>query len=357
MTTLGQLMKRLEDAGSLQRVDRSLTSRMRWMRIAANHIATVLDRPASRIRLEALVDIDAKLIAFVEGRGTCHQTAVQYVLEKNRLLQLAKHFGWTCRSFALRESWAPIRKALHGNSQGVLKIIKSAIAHGIPASKFGDRNMEVWRQEMRDEHRACQTIKSTEITFRIRLRQAKLERLLPRLDLALRGPAPYAKAMQTMEASLRADIKAKLRWKSRQMVKGRKAKNAISPSAEALGKALRQVCGYAEQERGMKKIDSLREVLTREVLDGMIDWLIEKKNKSSGIKAVFGRIHALLTHHSQYRRSDHSWLRDKMARLPREPRSELDERLNALSIPYTQLEEVPGPHPGRDQRLAAINAR
>ena len=185
-------MKRLEDAGSLQRVDRSLTSRMRWMRIAANHIATVLDRPASRIRLEALVDIDAKLIAFVEGRGTCHQTAVQYVLEKNRLLQLAKHFGWTCRSFALRESWAPIRKALHGISQGALTIIKSAIAHGTPASKFGDRNMEVWRQEMRGR-KTPQGIKATEMVFRTKMRQAKLQRLLPSLDLALLRWAAYSK--------------------------------------------------------------------------------------------------------------------------------------------------------------------
>ena len=127
------------------------------------------------------------------------------------------------------------------------------------------------------------------------------------------------------------------------MVKGRKAKNAISPSAEALGKALRQVCGYAERELHMKKIRLLREVLTRKVLEGMMDWLIEDhKNKSSGIKSTFGFIHALLTQHSQYKKGDHSWLRDRMARLPREPRCELDDRLNTRSISHTQLEVVPG---------------
>ena len=312
------------------------------MRTVANHIARMLDRPIEQIRLEELVEIDARLIKFIEGRHADHSTAVQNVFNKNLLLQHAKRLGWSCRSFALRESWTPIRVALRGKTHGALVIIESAVAHGIPASEFEERDMAVWRQEMRDKKRAPQTIQSTEMGFRVRMRLAKLQSLLPRLDLALRSPERYAKPLDTMEPSLRADFNAKLRWKSRQMVQGRKAKNVrSSPCAQKLGAILRQVCGYAEQELRMRKIHFLRDVLTPKVLGKMMDWLVHRGNKSSGIKPMFGKIYALLTQHPQYKKGDHSWLRDKIARLPREPRWQLDERLNARSIPYTQLAEVP----------------
>jgi hypothetical protein len=102
-------------------------------------------------------------------------------------------------------------------------------AFDIAASRFGETGMNMWRQEMKDKKRSPLTIQTVESNFRTKVRQAKLGHLVPRLDLALRGPTRYRQNGGSRTASLEADIDAKIKWKTDPLVEDRDAKYRIRP--------------------------------------------------------------------------------------------------------------------------------
>jgi hypothetical protein len=145
-----------------------------------------------------------------------------------------------------------------------------------------------------------------------------------------------------MTESLRKDIEEKIAWKSDEYVKDRDAKWRISPaSATNLRRILKGVCGYAEKQKGMTQIRSLQEVLVREVLDPMIDWLLARGSQGRSIRSKMHHIHALLIQHPDFNKKGHAWLLEKIARPPREARWKRSKRKNEHSLRYEKLCEVP----------------
>ena len=60
--------------------------------------------PARLIWLGDLVEIDQQLIAYLEGKGIVHQSAIQYVCNKDKLLEFAHARGWACKKFEFLQS-------------------------------------------------------------------------------------------------------------------------------------------------------------------------------------------------------------------------------------------------------------
>lgn len=352
--TLADLMKRIGGPTSLHLVDTSSkTARnIGSLRTTAKHIAKMFKRSADRISIEELVSIDQKLIAFLTATGLSRIVIGRYVLNSHKLLAHARDLGWSSKSLAVRESWDLISTALRGASGGCQSIVQWAIAHGIPASRFGEQGMKRWRQEMKQTRRSPITIQGKEASFRKFIRKAKLEHLLPQLNLAPRGRTRYRKDGSSRPVELEADIAAKVEWKSAPLIGDRDAKYRVRPAtAKDLRQLLRQICDYAECELGMRHLHSLKEVLVQEVLCPMIDWLRKTdRRKPKSIQSAMARIHALLMQHpdfnkagesEQAKKDRHFWLSDKVKELVPESKEQFIKRKNSKSIPYSELTKVP----------------
>ena len=290
--TLADVMERFEDANALRGARGPVRRRLARMRTTTKHLAAYFARPLDAIRLEELIGIDEKITTFLGAMKCGESMAACHLRNKRTLLALAKELGWSSKLLEVSESWTPILDALRGKKAREATIIECAIRHNIPASRFGEPSMMVWRREMKARGRASDTIRNSEFRFRGKLREAKLHHLLPNLDLSVTRPRYRRNGSRTAE--LEADINAKVEWKTGLVLAKRDRDYRIRPeTGEQLRYILRRVADYAECELGMKGIRSLKEILVPTVLLPMVDWLRDiREAETASIETDMVAIHA-----------------------------------------------------------------
>jgi hypothetical protein len=305
-------------------------------------VADYFGRPLERVLLSEIVDIDEDLIAFIDGLGLSHQNSVQHACDKNKLLRFARELGWSCESFRLRESWFPVQEALRGDSWGAGGIVKYALKNEKATWDFSDNDMLGWRQEMIAQGRAILTVEQEASVFRTRMRQATLQSQFPCLDLQNKNPAEYSIRSHEMPQTLWNDIEDIVRWKREVQVKGRDSKLAVGRrTGEKILIGLMEMSGFAINLMKLS-IRRVRNLIVPKIVCGFIDWLLyERSCGIAGIIAKLASICALTRVHPLFAGRDYSWFRQKLNRLPREPRARLQKRKDMKCIRYEALAEVP----------------
>jgi hypothetical protein len=133
----------LEDdmAGEISRGSAVAKRHISNARTTARHLQQMLGVPTQIIRLDDLVEIDPQLVAYIEAQGISHESAIQYVCHKNKLLEHAHALGWTCHSFSLRQAWQPVRAALKGDARGAIGIIEDAIRRVVQPCQYTQQHL------------------------------------------------------------------------------------------------------------------------------------------------------------------------------------------------------------------------
>jgi hypothetical protein len=299
--------------------------------------------PAQFIRLDDLVEIDAQLITYVEAQGINHESAIQYACNKNKLLEQAHAFGWTCESFELRQAWKPLRLALKGHARGALGIINDAIGNVIRPREFTEQHVLAWKRAQLASGRSLLTVTTDECHFRTQLRSEGLQKILPHFDLSSKKPSAYAAKLEELHPDLRRELETVIRWKTAEYVPGRDAKLAIRPpSARNLRKALLQLCGFAIHILGRTDLTSLDQVIVPEIIYPQVDWLVsERKCKKTTITSRLSGIHYLACTHALFAGRDYSWIRTRLNRIEKEPKHLLEERKKRKYVRYDLFASIP----------------
>jgi hypothetical protein len=248
--TLGELLILFEYKMAREISRGSITAKrdLSTARCTVKKFEQMHEAPARLIWLDDLVEIDQQLIAYLEGKGIVHQSAIQYVRNKDKLLEFAHARRWTCKKFELLQSWKPSRLALKGNAGGGLGVIDDAIARGRRPCDYTPKDFFAWRQAQLERGRSLLTVDTEQSHFRKRLRRAGLQKAFLRFSLGRKNPSVYAAKLDGLNPNLRREIEMVLEWKTAENVPGRDAKLAIRPpSAWNLRKILLQLCGFANR--------------------------------------------------------------------------------------------------------------
>jgi len=343
--TLAELMLLVEGsmAGEISRGSVGAKRHISDARTTARHLQQMLGVPTQIIRLDDLVEIDPQLVAYIEAQGISHESAIQYVCDKNKLLEHAHALGWTCDSFSLRQAWQPVRAALKGDARGAIGIIEDAIRRVVQPCQYTQQHLLAWKQAQLEYGRSLLTLNTEECHFRRQLRRAGLEKMFACFDLSSKNPAAYAAKVDQLHPDLRREIEAVLEWKTVEYVPGRNAKLAIRPPSERnLRKTLLQVCGFAIHLQGRADLTSLRQVIVPEIICPLIDWLAsERKCKKTTITARLSGIHYLACTHGLFAERDYSWIRAKLNRIEKEPKHLLENRKKQKYMRYDLLASIP----------------
>jgi hypothetical protein len=314
-------------------------------RTAAKKIEQTLGVLAEFILLDDLVEVDSQLVACVEEKGIDHQSAVQYVCEKNKLLDQAHAVGWTCEGYELRQSWRPIRAALEGHARGALGIVDAAIRSAVRPREYTEQPLIAWIQTQMGHGRSPLTVTADECNFRKQLRDAGLQKSFPGFDLSSKNPEAYTAKLSELDPRLRRQIETLIRFKTAEHVRGRDAKLAIRPpSARNLLRALLQLCGYAIHTPGLlhTKLTSLLQVVVPKVISPFIDWLLsDRKCKKTTITSRLSSIHYLACSHALFGGRDYSWIRTRLNQIEKEPKHLLEERKKRKYVRYDLFASIP----------------
>lgn len=345
--TLADLMLLIESSMSGE-IGRGSVAAKRYLtdaRTITRYIERLCKLPAQSIRLNDLVEIDAELIAFVEGEGINRESAVQYSCNKNKLLEKAHASGWTCESFELRQDWKPFRSVLKGHARGTFGIINDAVRDAIRPCEFTEQHVLAWTQAQLASGRSLLTVTADECHFRTQLRRAGLQKMLPGFDLGSKAPPTYAATPNELDPGLLCQIESVITWKTAECVPGRDAKLAIRPpSATNLRKALLQLCGYAMKKHKPRLTNptSLIEILDPEIVCPYIQWLKGVcKCKKTTITTRLSGIHSLACSHPLFAGRDYSQIRTELNRIEREPKHLLEERKKLKYVRYDLFASIP----------------
>lgn len=315
------------------------------MRATAHKICVFLDKAAEQIPLCDLVVNDNDLVAFVEGQGIGHQSAVQYVCDKNKILLRANELGWTSKAFTLRQAWFPVRKAIRGKAPGAASIVEFAIARGKQPTSFTPEDWAAWRESAFKRGLAPLTVDCIEAKFRAAVRNAGMTRLLSCLDLKRRKASTYALPLSGMHRNLRREIVRIHRWKTAKgIVAGRNSKFRVGPvTGEKLVSDLRALVGFVVLVRGKKGMNSLRQIVTKEHVCAYIEWLANERGY--GRSAILSRltgIHGLIgQNYPLFRRGSFEWFANALRRIPFESLEALRIRKDRKCAPYEMLWQAP----------------
>lgn len=314
------------------------------MHTVCKRLSGMFRLPLASIRLDDLVDIDESFIAFIESLGIIHESAVQYVCDKDKLLdQACTLMMWRNAQWELRKSWEPVRKALKGNSAGCGGIVDFAVRLGKRPSEFSLTQMDAWKQEMFENKRSLLTVQTEESNFRTKLRRAGLQHLI-QLPLASKNPDQYVLPWDEIPPAIRKELKRIRKWKVKDCIATRKAGFAVRDvTADKIVKTLRQIYSYPVRVKRICGITSLAQLLKDEkTVTEYIDWMRnERKNGVAGILSKMRNILALAQQHPLFRGRDYTWLSRKLALLPKEPKAKVRERKSRKLIAFELLAEIP----------------
>jgi hypothetical protein len=246
----------------------------------------MLKLPAESIHLDDLVEIDERVITYIEGLGIVHQSAVQYVCNLRKILDLAHQLlKWTSKSYELRKAWVPVRLALKGKSRGCARIIEFAIQQGRTPASLTKRDIEAWKQLKRKNKgkRSRNTVDLEECHFRTTLRRAGLQHLF-RFSLASKNPPKYRMRLKDIESlqdlpdipePLRGEILEAIRWKTAdEDLADRASELLIRPvTGENLKRYFLELYSFAITVLGIGEIAHLDELIREEIVSAFVDFL------------------------------------------------------------------------------------
>lgn len=316
---------------------------MSGFRTTGKRLSEMFRLPLEGIFLDELVGIDAALIAHIDDAGINHQTAVQYACNKNKLLDRAHQFGWTCDEYDLRQSWRPIRQALRKKSKGCAGIIEFAVEQGQTPHTFSESVIEAWRKVMLGRNRSLLTVDNGERHFRTTLRGAGMQPNFPRFSLAIKNPSKYRVSLEELPESLREEILRVIHWKTvEEDLDDRDAYLMIRPvTGQNLLKHLLQLAGYAINVLGVCGVVSLSHLLTRKIVCGYIDWLLQNcRCRPESIIAKLSSIHHLTRTYPELKDGDYKWFRPKLDALRTEKHGHKQARKLEGRPDYLSVAEI-----------------
>jgi hypothetical protein len=303
------------------------------LRTTCKHLTALFELPTDCIYLDNLDDIEARLIEYIESIGLVQQSAMQYVCNLRKLLDLAHELGgWATQKYLVRRSWTPVRVALKKYTGGSVGIVEFSISNGLTPSDLTEDFIKTWTQQMLERGRSLLTVVWAECHFRTMLRRAGLQRLFPQFPLNSKNPPEFRKQLKDLPEPLRSQILEAVRWKTAdEDLDDRDAALIIRPvTAANMIRYFVELYSYAFTILGITDIVSLQQLVSEEIVCGFIDWLqIGGRCKPSSIIAKLSSIRFLaLTYPSLVIADDNNyqWFHAKLSNLRKESNARVQAR-------------------------------
>jgi len=183
-----------------------------------------------QVRLDAVVGIRPALKKFLKRRGYSGKKLVRILRFSNRLMSLAKQFGWTPTVSPLEAEWAPMKVAAKG-MDGVRSMIEHAISLGRHISEYSESDQNLWAEAKEDEGCTCDYIQCVCERFCTVIRRAGLQDAFLRLNCQIQSLSRNRLKFKEMGPELRLQLLRLFwgRWKE-----AARCRVPINPNTERL---------------------------------------------------------------------------------------------------------------------------
>ena len=248
-----------------------------------------------------------------------------------------------CEAQRRWQAWEPVRAALRAGKGtfGCLGIVEFAHRGGYWPETFSDAVMDDWKLDKKEKEQSLYTIDQEESTFRKKFRKAGLQPRFPHFNLRRKKPDWYRLPLNKMTLQLRKQVVGIVRFREIECnfdsrIRAATARNLLS--------TLQAFLGYCTKTRRICGITSLRQVLTKKIIESFILWLHDVRGcRWFTVYSMIARLYSLTQlRHPLFAASDkeYDWFEGVLKRIPREPKAELRKRKIARSVSYEVFTQI-----------------
>jgi len=328
LETLGELLEHLERIPS-----RSLP----MLRTTASHLAAFHQKQISDISIADLVNRREQFRLFLEARKYA-QKSVRSYLNFLRILTLAvADLGWKYEDLVPR-AWLPVlrlapKRKCTNTVRDLAKIQNSP-------GDITERDVEQWVELSVQQGVSFHLARKKKSSFWCLLRELGYTKHLPAMMLRAKT---YRLAFDDFPADLKAEVTLLLNWKLANFVVDRPQGAKLRPvSAKILRAEICQILGFWINVRGGSNINSLAELVRKDVISDFITWRINDRGvKGDTLRKHLGSLFAAMRQHPTYSGLDLGWVKKILESLPNEPASARKERKAKKYLDYSLLLSIP----------------
>jgi len=312
------------------------------LRTAALHASAFLEVPLDQLTIDDLIGIGPEFRLFLKNRRYAIHSIQTYAQNIRRLVRLAEERGWLSDTQPIAELWAPILASLRKTRGAPAGVVRYAIKHGIPPQEFSEQHLQAWGEWMVRCRRKVHTVRIVRSQFRRAVVRAGLEHMISKLDCNPQRTSDYGVPIDELPEPLRTDLRSMLTWKQARYAKGRPQWARLRPiSAKQLERWVCRIYGFATGIAGRTGINSLRELISEDVVASFVEWALNDRNLSRSSMMKLSMIYGALRHHPDYKDLDLQWFSNLFEELPEDNEHERIERKAAKYLPYDVISVVP----------------
>jgi hypothetical protein len=297
--------------------DPTLGQLQSMIKTTASHIAECFGRPLDAIQVTELSHALPQLRAFLAERRYKRTSIQSYLNYARILLRKARDLGWVGIDPDVEAAWAPILAAIpSGNWLSRIRgIVHYATQRNVKPSAFGELELEGWSEWMLKQERKRSYVRSLTGMFRSFVFRNGFPTRLN--NIYAEGGAVFRTPFKDLPEPLRSEVTKLLDWKVAELSRGRPEKNRHrAVTANNFRDLLCRIVGFLERIQG-KRVTSLRELLTEDILRDFVEWSVNKRKvKGYYFVSWFGMLYSSVRMYPDFNGTDFGWLGKLIEELP-----------------------------------------
>jgi len=326
--TLGDLMVLLE---------RNPPKSFPMLGTTASLIAAFFDSSFEETTIDRVNQMRGRFRRYLETRKYAENSVRSYVNYARMLTGLARQHGWRPNQTAPKE-WQQVLALAPGKKCTDIARYLAQIKK--TPSDVTIEDVESWAELRLEEGVSYNVVTAKKGLFWRLLRECGSNDNLP---LSITKLTQYGIPFGQFPQPLRTQVEGLLKWKTAEFSLDRPKKGQIRQvTADKIREKVCQLLGFAVNIRGASEVNSLTQLVTKEIVSDYVAWCINERGvKGETLHNHLGRLDVAMRQHPSYASLSLSWFKTLLESLPIEPESERRMRKVKKYLDYPIIEAIP----------------
>lgn len=328
-------------------LEKSPPKSLPMLETTSSHVAGYFGLPFEEITMDRVNEMRGRFRQYLEKSPYTENSVRSYVNYVRVLIRLAGEFGWRPGQSAPKEWQQVLALAPKSKCTDVARYL--ALVKETPGDVTAE-DVESWA-----ELRLQQGVSYPVVTNK----KGRFWRLLMECNCKERVPASikrvrsYRIPLGQFPQQLRTEVERLLKWKTADFSPDRPKGGQIRQvTADKIQEKICHIFGFAVKIRGLSEINSLQQLVSKEILSDYVAWCINERDvKGETLNNHLGRLDVAMRQHPSYASLNLSWFKTLLGSLPMDLEARRTRKAKKY-IDYPIIEAIPAKI--RAQRLSSF---
>jgi hypothetical protein len=300
-------------------------------------IAAFFDSSFEETTMDRVNQMRGGFRRYLETRKYAQNSVRSYVNYARMLIGLARQYGWRPDQTAPKE-WQQVlalasRKKCTDIARYLAQVKKTP-------NDVTIEDVEYWADLRLQEGVSYTLVRAKKGLFWRLLMESGCNDNLP---VSITRVAHYGVPLDQFPQQLRNQVEGLLKWKTAEFSPDRLRGCQIRQvTADKIRENVSQLLGFAVNIRGTAEVNSLPQLVTKEIVSDYVAWCINERGvKGETLHNHLGRLDVAMRQHPSYASLSLSWFKTLLESLPIEPESERRMRKVKKYLDYPIIEAIP----------------